>query len=262
MRARGNDTGHGTPTLRRTVVFTAALMLLAGVMSTAVADSDPSLYAAYHLDEGEGTVLVDSSGNARHGTITNGVWTDGAVQGEALDFSTERTEPMWASFPGVFPFHDPAAGGSPDATLSFWVNPVDNHHRTLFWTREGLNTPDDNRFHIFSGADQGSPPPGYGILGVDYRSPNDEAFVRVFEESIPLGEWTKVVMTRTLDASIYTCMLYLDGVPAATYDHPSGDLPDSSTSPNVQYCIPGVGGANGYHKTGRVFVGITREVLS
>ncbi len=229
MRTQGNDIGNGQGALRLTVVIAAGLLLLVGVMASAAADSDPSLYAAYHLDEGEGTVLVDSSGNARPGTITNGVWTDDAVQGMALDFSIERTEPIWASLPGLFPFHDPAAGGSPEATLSFWVKPVDNNHRTLFWTRDGVNTPDANRFHIFSGADQGSPPPGYGILGVDYRSPNDEAFVRVFEEPIPLGAWTKVVMTRTLDAGTYTYMLYFDGVLAATYDHPTGDLPDSST---------------------------------
>ena len=229
MRAGRNDTYNKPRGPRLTVVLATGLMLVAGVVAPAAADSDPSLYAAYHVDEGEGTVLVDSSGNDRSGTITNGVWTSDAVQGMALDFSIERTEPIWASLPGVFPFHDPAAGGSHEATLSFWVRPVDNDHRTLFWTREGPNTPDDNRFHIFSGADQGSPPPGFGILGVDYRSPNDEAFVRVFEEPIPLGAWTKVVMTRTLDVGIYSYVLYLDGVPTATYDHPSGDLPDSST---------------------------------
>lgn len=190
------------------------------------AQSDAHLVGTYHLDENRGTVLVDASGNGAHGVITDGVWTPSGRFGSALDFGSGLSAP-WASFPSVFPFHDPAVGGSPAATLSFWVKPVDGQHRTLFWTREGPGTPDANRFHIYSGSASGENPAGMAMLGVDYRSV-DGTLVLLFEQPVWLDQWTNVVMTRTAAASGFHYALYLNGILDATRDD-NGELPTSQT---------------------------------
>jgi hypothetical protein len=193
------------------------------------APEDTSLYAVYHLDEGSGTTLTDSSGNARTGVVTNGVWTHRAVAGEALDFGSGH---LWAVFDSVFPFHDPADGGSDGASISFCVRPVDNRHRTIFWTREGPHSPeaDANRYHIYFGSWLKAPPsdPTYGAVGVDYRD-EDGRLVSMFEEPVQLNSWTRVVMTRSRSDEVYTYTLYIAGRPTATFRHPVGDLPTERT---------------------------------
>lgn len=188
--------------------------------------SDAHLAGLYHFEENGGSVLVDSSGQGANGVITNGVWTAQGRFGSALDFGSGAAAP-WARFPSTFPFHDPSAGGSPSATLAFWVRPVDGRHRTLLWTREGPGTPDANRFHIYSGRAGGSPDPGASVVGVDYRAPNGD-IVHLFERPIPLGQWTYVTMTRTPAASGYAYALYLNGVLDARQAD-AGVLPNSPT---------------------------------
>jgi hypothetical protein len=50
------------------------------------AKDDPSLLGLWHLDEGTGTVAVDSSGHGNHGVVNGAQWIEGAVGPAALRF--------------------------------------------------------------------------------------------------------------------------------------------------------------------------------
>lgn len=198
-----------------------ALLFTAGSASPV----PPGALGTWPLDESGGTTLIDASGNGLNGTIHDGHWTAAGVHGYALQFGDEFGVPFagphpWATFPGTFPFH--AVGGvSHDASLSFWVKPYDNQHRTLFWTADIPYGPDANRYHIYSGGVYSGAPAGFGILGIDYRSPTG-AIDYLFEQPMPLGAWNHVVLTREGN----TYRLYLNGALAATMPGNGTDLPN------------------------------------
>lgn len=177
-----------------------------------------SASAFYKLDEGTGDAIVNaapgSSGGA-NGRIANGVWTQGVV-GRALDFGPgeQAGRHMVVVFPGAFPFHAPGT----DASLTFWVRPVDGTHRTLFWTRSDPHSPDANRFHLYTGGVQRVPGPA---LGVDYISPEGAIHI-LFEVPIRVNEWTHVALTRV---GVTTYTLYLDGKRVATAEDANPRLP-------------------------------------
>jgi hypothetical protein len=175
--------------------------------------------AVYHLDEGNGTALLDSGRRLAHGSITNGAWAAGRI-GKGLDFGPghQSGRHTVAVFPGMFPFHAPAT----DASLSFWMWPVDGTHRTLFWTRGDRHSPDADRFHIYSGGVHRSIGPA---IGIDYLSPHGVHHL-LFEVRVSLGRWTHVALVRA-GTGHYT--LYLDGQPAATYHDAVPQLPTSAT---------------------------------
>ena len=175
--------------------------------------------ALYRFDERLGTTLVDS--NVSHpgranGQVTHGAWTPG-VEGSALDFRPGHAngQHLIAVFPGRFPFHGPSA----DATLAFWVRPVDATHRTLIWSRGDAHSPDANRFHIYTGGVKWVMGPA---IGMDYLSP-DGAHHLLFEAPIRLGEWTHIALVRTGTAD-YT--LYINGDYAGSKEDQNPRLPD------------------------------------
>ncbi len=95
----------------------------------AVADGAPSgdataggPLAYYSFDEGMGSIVHDSSGNNRNGTLVGGAWTDAGRFGSAISFSAAPDGGVddWVV---VNPFPQP---GSPDApsldwSVSFWL---------------------------------------------------------------------------------------------------------------------------------------------
>ena len=66
-------------------IFTLLLFLLLWTSSSKVGLEDSSLVAQWHMDEGTGTTVSDSSGNDNTGTIYGATWVDGKF-GKALSF--------------------------------------------------------------------------------------------------------------------------------------------------------------------------------
>src|SRR3989304_5733570 len=58
----------GLPMYRHGVLVTAALLLLSSA-GQVVAQQDPNLFGWWKLDEGQGTIVADSSGKGQNGTI-------------------------------------------------------------------------------------------------------------------------------------------------------------------------------------------------
>lgn len=118
-----------------------------------------------------------------------------------------------------FLFHD----GYGDATLEFMVNPSQQEHVALFWTR-----PDDddlNRFNVAINSDGG--------FGFDYRDPLGElhltpAHLSLFH--VPLGSWTHIAVVRDTRSSApaHTYDFYVNGVHQATQVDPDPYLPTSN----------------------------------
>jgi len=72
----------------RKLVFLTSLVLVLGVVGTAVAQVDPSLVGWWKFDEGVGAVAADSSGNKNNGSLHGPVeWTDAGKLGGAIKFT-------------------------------------------------------------------------------------------------------------------------------------------------------------------------------
>jgi hypothetical protein len=70
----------------RSFLCTAAAVLVFGAAASS-AGADPTLVGQWHMDEGSGTVVADSSGNGNNGTILGGAtWVPGPF-GSALSFN-------------------------------------------------------------------------------------------------------------------------------------------------------------------------------
>lgn len=84
------------------------------LLSTA-AWAQSGLVAAYSFDEGAGTTVGDSSGNANTGTITNATWAASGKYGRALSFNGTNAR---VSIPS-----SASLNLTTGMTLSAWVNP-------------------------------------------------------------------------------------------------------------------------------------------
>jgi hypothetical protein len=86
----------------------------AGVPVTVSNSGIPNLQLAYSLDEGAGTVIHDSSGNANRGTLVAGTWSSGHT-GSALSYDGASDYTTTPSAPSI----NVVTSG---LTLSMWVN--------------------------------------------------------------------------------------------------------------------------------------------
>ncbi|MDY6989584.1 MAG: LamG-like jellyroll fold domain-containing protein [Thermodesulfobacteriota bacterium] len=117
--------------------------------------TDPDLMAHWTLDEGEGTIAGDATGNGNDGSLVNGpVWTSGGLNG-ALLFDGQNDHVVVDSAPldmntwnaisvGAWIKNDVGAGAGTDDILSHWDYPssrswVLTHHRNnqYFWEIQG-----------------------------------------------------------------------------------------------------------------------------
>lgn len=136
----------------------------------------------------------------------------------SLRFSGSFTPPQNVRFDNTFVFHQQFG----DATLEFFVNPSDQSHRAMFFTRPDTNV-DANRFHLAINAGGG--------IGFDYRSPSGTIHVtpgaHVSVLSVPLNAWTHVAIVRDVvsAAPAHVYRFYRDGVLQGTRTDPSPDLP-------------------------------------
>jgi hypothetical protein len=96
-------------------VTAAAILLLAMLTGSATGQSAEPV-AAYSFDEGAGTIVGDTSGNAHTGTITGTAWSPAGWFGSALSFDGAND---WVTVPD-------AAGldFGTGMTLEAWVYPT------------------------------------------------------------------------------------------------------------------------------------------
>ena len=88
------------------------------------------LVGYWNMDEGSGTTAGDSSGNGNNGTLAGGLsWSTGQVGG-ALQFSGAG----YISVP-----NSSVLSGSPDLTVSMWVNTSDTASRTILSKRHSAS---------------------------------------------------------------------------------------------------------------------------
>lgn len=138
-----------------------------------------NLVTMWHMDEGTGNTISDATTNDNDGFLFGATWATG-IKGSALSFNGEDN---WVAVAQTFIFHQ-----STDATISMWINPADNVHRPIIWTRS--DNSDQDRFHMFFGWDD---QPRFGI---DYRSPDSDLhdFVGI---DVPINQWTHIAITRS-----------------------------------------------------------------
>ncbi len=141
----------------------------------------PALVTMWHMDEGTGNFLLDSTNNHNDGLINGATWVTG-IKGFALSFNGDDN---WVMVTKTFIFHQ-----TTDATLSMWIKPADSMHRPIFWTRG--DDSDRDRFHIFSGWNNKT---GFGF---DYRAANSDPHYLI-EIDVPSNQWTHIVITRSGD---------------------------------------------------------------
>jgi hypothetical protein len=91
------------------IVITVLSIMPAGVQ----AQSDDGLVAEWHFDEGEGSVLKDSSGNGNDGVIYGAIWVDGKYGG-ALSFDGVDDYVEVPDAPQL-------SGGGKDLTIEAWI---------------------------------------------------------------------------------------------------------------------------------------------
>ena len=174
-----------------------------------------NLVAHWRFDEGTGSVVTDTSGNRRDGTLTGGTWLSDGPFGGALRLGD-------GEFVTVSQF--------PDATSNYSVSA---------WVRissYSQDTSDTGQWGTVISNELGST--GGWELNIDHRQvgpvlnfafwkgPNTGDFDYVACDCLPLGRWTHVVAI--VESATATLTLYVDGNLRATSNFARGILPGSS----------------------------------
>jgi hypothetical protein len=109
---------------RRTILSVAAL-LLSNIAGQVLAQEDPSLFGWWRLEEGQGTLVADSSGKGNHGTIYNpnggkgpggSTWLEDPERGWCLSFNGNNTTGTYVVTTATVP----AMNLTNDFTWMFW----------------------------------------------------------------------------------------------------------------------------------------------
>ncbi|MBM4024423.1 MAG: LamG domain-containing protein, partial [Planctomycetes bacterium] len=121
---------------RHIVFLTTALLLLSSAGQVMAQQADPSLFAWWKLDEGQGTLAADSSANGRNGTIRNpngGLGTAGSVWVE----DPERG--MVIGFNGT-----DSTGGCVTTTAIIPAMTMENRFTWAFWAKQHTSQATNN----------------------------------------------------------------------------------------------------------------------
>jgi len=207
-------TGNRFSTLRtfRTALSSATLpaILLTLAASLLPAQANADLVAHYKLDDGSGTVAVDSAGgdqdaNQNQGTVT---WTATGLIGGALDLDGfSSLQALDALSPADTAF-----------TMSAWVNPnTDGGYKGIY---AGRNTPGNWGLNIESGHGDFR----FSTIGASHGVDSPDNSV------VESGGWYHMAITWEGDGVNKTGIAYLNGVPigsapghiTAVYASPDG----------------------------------------
>ena len=203
----------------RTIPLSILLALLL-CLSWATADED--LLAVWHLDEGSGVRVLDSSGNGLHGTVVGAEWIEGRF-GSALAFDGEGAHVL---LPGV--------GALPEGTVEAWVRGGDLPGGQGGPVSFGAGAGGRNDAAVIGrvpGGEGAAGRWGFGICPHDWHSAH-------LEQDVPSDEW--VLMTGTWGpAGIY---FYLNGRPAPPNTGYTAGLPSHA------HVLLGAGSWNAYFK--------------
>ncbi|MEU4702249.1 LamG-like jellyroll fold domain-containing protein [Nonomuraea dietziae] len=149
------------------------------------------LVAAYGMNEGTGTSVVDASTTGLTGTTANATWTDGKY-GKALSFNGSSSK--------VTISHNPALVMPAGHTLSAWVKPTDlSSWRSLAFKNHSSGV----SYGLY--ASNGTVPSSWMRVGGNHLQVNGTS-------ALPTGTWTHVAATH--DGS--TGRLYINGTEVAT----------------------------------------------
>jgi Concanavalin A-like lectin/glucanases superfamily/Domain of unknown function (DUF1929)/Bacterial Ig domain/Glyoxal oxidase N-terminus/Fibronectin type III domain len=158
--------------------------------------ADPSLVAAYSLNEGSGTTVADASGHGLVGTIAGATWTTQGRFGNALSFNGTNS---WVTVPS-----NAALNLTNRMTLEAWVFPT--AHGGLW--RDVLIKERSNGevYNLYSNTDAGVP----AAFAVRSAAPGSPVGA-IGTSSLPLNLWTHLAVT--YDGS--KLRLYVNGVQVA-----------------------------------------------
>jgi hypothetical protein len=129
---------------RQISVLTVALLLLS-IAGQVMAQQDPDLFGWWKLDEGQGTIVADSSGKGREGTIFNpnggkgpggATWMEDADRGWCLSFSGDNTNGTYVVTKATIP----ALSLTKDFSWMFWckqANAGGGVNQTMLGNRYG-----------------------------------------------------------------------------------------------------------------------------
>jgi hypothetical protein len=107
------------------IVLLTAVALILGITSHVMAQQDPNLFGWWKLDEGQGTLVADSSGKGHNGTINNpnggqgpggSTWLEDADRSWVLSFNGNNTTGTYVVTGATIP----ALGLTSNFSWAFW----------------------------------------------------------------------------------------------------------------------------------------------
>jgi hypothetical protein len=155
------------------------------------------LLAHWTLDDGSGSVALDSSGNENHGTVNGATWTDGLMNG-ALSFDGENDHVDLGSL-------DPPPEDRSAFSISAWFNAESfNSHRENRIVSKTESSSTDDHYWMLSPLKQAN------RIVLCFRLKTDGVTERLVaqEGNIQTGQWIHAV--GTYDGS--AMRLYMDSV--------------------------------------------------
>ena len=174
------------------------LALSVALISSANAQ-DPNLVGWWTLDDGEGTVAADSSGNGYDGTVVGAAWIEG-IHGSALDLHgnvyVDIPAAAWSTIKmqftcAVWLYGDPVVQPQSNFTIAAFQDPANNNSREF-----SCHVPWSGGVVYFD----------TGWDGTAYDRINKTATAQEYA-----GDWKYWVFTK--DASTGNVAIYLDGQP-------------------------------------------------
>lgn len=170
--------------------FIVLSMVLTGISDAQI---DPAtIEGLWLLDEGEGEIARDSSGNGRDGAASRTVWVDGMF-GKALEFNGTGAKLIIDNYKGV--------GGMNPRTVVFWwkgLNATSRHS----WVKWGVDMPSQKYFIRGNNSI-----PGVVPLRVDLNGGGFTSGIDVCD-----GKWHHIAVVLANDSvSVEGHKLYIDG---------------------------------------------------
>jgi len=170
---------------------------------------DRNTSALWHLNEGEGNVLYDSSGNGNDGILYGANWTEGVMR-KALDFDGEKDyiEINTSSLKNVF---NPGSKFS----IEFWFNPreLPSQWQWLFSKAYLSHIPPYYQLYIRYSNDR-------KITAHVHKNDAGAYLIATSSNTFELGKWHHIVLT--VDLSINNLYLYANGKLVGNDTSPSG----------------------------------------